>query len=128
MQELLGHLAGLDIAEVRPGLALGGAGPIPSGSISRLYVVFVLGAALWTRYSSRTAAGFLLTGQALLLIELTSRLYLGRHFLVDIAGGLLLGVLLLIGGGWLLAGIESARGTRPAREADRSPAGVPGGT
>lgn len=125
LQELLGHLAGVDIAEVRPALALGGAGPIPSGSIARLYVVFVLGAVLWTRHSARTAAGFLLAGQALLLIELTSRLYLGRHFLVDIVGGLLLGVLLLLGGSWLLAGIDSARSNRPAAAADR-PRGVSG--
>ena len=125
-QDQLGHLAGVTVAQVDPGLSVGGAGPIPSGSMSRLFVVFILGAALWQRHSARAAAGFLLTGQALLLIELVSRLYLGRHLLIDIVGGLLFGVLLLLGGTWLLAGIDRARGSSTAPATERPDQKVPG--
>lgn len=109
IQNLLGRVAGTTISTLQPGLSVGGAGPIPSGSVSRLYLLFMLGCVLWARYSTRAAAAFVLIGQALILIELVSRLYLGRHFLIDIAGGLLFGVLLMLGGSWLLAGLDAAR-------------------
>jgi membrane-associated phospholipid phosphatase len=109
LQDVLGRLAGTDIAHASPGISLGGAGPIPSGSVSRLYVLFVLGAVLWARSSRRAAKVSVLVGQSLILVELISRLYLGRHFLIDILGGLVLGVLLLVGGSWLVVGLDAVR-------------------
>jgi len=86
-------------------LSIGAAGPLPSGSVARLFSVFVISSFLWPR-TSRVGRGLPAVGAIAVLIELTSRLYLGRHFVTDIAGGLVLGVLLVIIGIWSLRAIR----------------------
>lgn len=79
------------IAAVHPGLPLGGAGTIPSGSVARLFSIFLIAAHLWGPRGTRSH-GLIAVGSALVTIQLISRLYLGRHLLADILGGLLLGI------------------------------------
>lgn len=81
------------IAQLRSGLPLGGAGTIPSGSVARLFCIFSIAAQLWVPRGIRSR-GVMTIGAALVTIQLISRLYLGRHLLADILGGLLLGIIL----------------------------------
>lgn len=122
VQIALGHLAGVQVQMIAPEIVVGGSGPIPSGSVARLFVIFVLGAFLWSTHSPRAAARSLLVGQAIILIELTTRVYLGRHFVIDIVGGLIFGVLLVIGGGWLTVAVDTMSGS-PHNSKHRAPVG-----
>lgn len=81
------------VAQLHPGLPLGGGGTIPSGSVARLFSIFLIAALLLGARSAR-AHGLVALGSALVTIQLVSRLYLGRHLLADILGGLLLGIIL----------------------------------
>lgn len=112
------------IAHVMPGITVGGSDGIPSGSMARLMAVFLLAAVLWRAHDAKVARRFSELGMAVVFIELVSRLYLARHFLADIAGGLLLGILLTIFFGWLLFLVEQRRepavqATTPAPTAQR---------
>jgi undecaprenyl-diphosphatase len=99
---------------VRSDLVVGGAGPIPSGSTARLFAIFLVAGLLWAPYSTRAQSRLVATGSLVLLVEVVSRLFLGRHFVTDIVGGLLLGVLLVVGCGWLLHAL-TARATAVER-------------
>jgi undecaprenyl-diphosphatase len=92
----------LTLDSIRPDLVIGGVGPIPSGSVSRLFSIFLVASLLWSGYSAITASRLAIVGSLAVLVELVSRLYLGRHFLTDIVGGLLLGILLVVAAAWLL--------------------------
>lgn len=81
------------IAQLRSGLPLGGAGTIPSGSVARLFSMFSIAALLWGPLGARSRR-VMTIGAVLVIIQLISRLYLGRHLLADILGGLLLGIIL----------------------------------
>ncbi|MGI8867715.1 MAG: phosphatase PAP2 family protein [Mycobacteriales bacterium] len=95
IQFAFGHIFhDVTISAVYPHLSLGGAGTIPSGSISRLTVIFLIAARLWATYDPRGARRVLGLGASIIVIEAVSRLYLGRHLLADIAGGMLLGLVL----------------------------------
>lgn len=87
---------GLTIDDVEPLVPLGGAGSNPSGATARLLSVFLVAAALCRPAHRFAAKVFVVTGAIVTLIEVISRLYLGRHLLTDIIGGLLLGVCLAI--------------------------------
>jgi membrane-associated phospholipid phosphatase len=81
---------------------LGGSGTIPSGSVSRLLSLFLVAATLWHSYSPRFERVLLSLAPLVVMTEIVSRLYLGRHLLADIAAGLLLGVILTVAFRWLL--------------------------
>lgn len=84
-------------------LALGPAGPYPSGGAARITVVVVLAAAFLIRAYGRRVGRWLWAGATLLvLLEVVSRIYLARHWVIDIVGGVLMGALLA--GGLALAG------------------------
>lgn len=93
------------IAQVEPGTPLGGFGTIPSGSVARLLSVFLVAAVLWGDHSVRGAQRLTALGGSLVLVQAFSRLYLGRHLIADIAGGLLLGLILAICAAWLLRAV-----------------------
>ncbi|MDQ6642429.1 MAG: hypothetical protein M3Y66_08045, partial [Actinomycetota bacterium] len=50
------------VATLRPDLALGGAGPVPSGSMARLLAVFLAAALLWSERDALTARRIGVTG------------------------------------------------------------------
>jgi membrane-associated phospholipid phosphatase len=91
------------VGRIYADLPLGGSDGIPSGSTARLLSVFVLAAMLLLPRSAKGAAVVLDIGLSLVFVEVVTRLYLGRHLLADIVGGLLLGLLLCVFFGWLMA-------------------------
>lgn len=103
-------------------LAIGPAGPYPSGGAARITVVAVLAAALLTRaYGSRVGRWSWAAAAGLVVLEVVSRIYLARHWVIDIVGGVLMGALL--GGGLALASSFLARlgpGPRAPAAASRS--------
>jgi hypothetical protein len=105
------------IHDVAPHVVLGGYGAIPSGSVSRLLSIFLIAALLWQRYDPRGARRLVDYSLVLVVVELVTRLYLGRHLLGDIAGGLLLGVCLAVVFGWILHEVDLRW---PARNVTRS--------
>lgn len=106
----------VSIAQLHPALPLGGAGAIPSGSVARLFSIFLIAAQLWGPRGTRSR-GLITVGTALVTIQLISRLYLGRHLLADILGGLLLGIVIERAARLLLTrlGVVAAE-TSPARD------------
>lgn len=95
------------LSTVRAGINIGGSGPLPSGSTARLFSVFTIASAMWATTESNVSPRILATGGVLVVVELTSRLYLGRHFVTDIVAGLLLGLLLATAGLFALRGLSS---------------------
>lgn len=87
----------VDVQQVRPRLPLGGFGTIPSGSVSRLLGVFLVAGLLWRSHDQVGARRLVTLGGILVVIETVTRLYLARHLLADILGGLFLGVFLATG-------------------------------
>jgi membrane-associated phospholipid phosphatase len=86
----------LTIADVAASIPSGNPGILPSGSVARLTSIFLVAALLWHtthRLQSRTVVTI---GGVLLVLQSVSRLYLGRHLLTDIAGGLLVGFALAL--------------------------------
>jgi hypothetical protein len=102
------------IAQVFPFITIGGTDGIPSGSMARLLSVFVLAAVLWGPHDARAARRIIDIGAVVIFVELVSRLYLARHLLADIVGGLLLGIVLSIVFGWIAHVV-------PGRSPNRSP-------
>lgn len=84
----------ITIHQIDPSLVLGGTGTIPSGSVARLLSVFLLASHLWRPSDGRASRRIATTGTVLVVIQATSRLFLGRHLCADIAGGILLGICL----------------------------------
>jgi membrane-associated phospholipid phosphatase len=84
------------IGDFYPDIALGGVGTIPSGSVARLTSIFLIAAFLWHAHDERGSRNLVTLGGVLIAVEAISRLYLGRHLLVDIACGLLLGLALAL--------------------------------
>lgn len=78
-----------------PEVVLGGIGTVPSGSVARLFSVFVLAGLLISATHPRVGRNMITVGGALVLVQAVTRLYLGRHLLGDIVGGALLGVALV---------------------------------
>ena len=104
-----------------PSVPIGGSGTIPSGSVSRLLSIFLVAATLWHGYGSRAERVLLGLAPLVVMTEIVSRLYLGRHLLADIAAGLLFGVILTIVFRWVLQLVEesgSHRARRPRRASD----------
>jgi PAP2 superfamily len=92
-------------------------GTIPSGSVSRLLPLLLVGATLWHSHSPRTERVLLALAPLVVMTETVSRLYLGRHLLADIAAGLLLGVALTVLFRWVLQLVAERyplRARRPA--------------
>jgi membrane-associated phospholipid phosphatase len=86
----------LTIGDVAASIPVGNPGILPSGSVARLTSIFLVAALLWhgtNRLQSRTIVTI---GGVLLVLQSVSRLYLGRHLLLDILGGLLLGLALAL--------------------------------
>ena len=86
----------ITLTDLDPSIPLGGSGTIPSGSVSRLLSLLLVAATLWHGHSPRFERMLLSLAPVLVMTEIVSRLYLGRHLLADIAGGLLLGVILTV--------------------------------
>ncbi|TWP33492.1 phosphatase PAP2 family protein [Leekyejoonella antrihumi] len=84
----------ITVHQVTANLVIGGTGTIPSGSVARLYAVFLLTSHLWNPKDPAGKARIATLGAVLVLIQLTTRLFLARHLLADIVGGLLLGLVL----------------------------------
>lgn len=97
------------LLEVSPGISIGGSDGIPSGAMSRLLAIFAVAAFMWRPKAPIVAQRLLMVGAVVVLVELITRIYLGRHLLADIAGGLLLGVMLATAFGWLLLIIDAHR-------------------
>lgn len=100
------------INQVFSQIPLGGAGNIPSGSVARLSSLFLVAAWLWHSHDARGSSRVASLGGALLILQIVSRLYLGRHLMADIAGGLLLGLFLTVV-------VTSAVPSRRPEETDR---------
>jgi membrane-associated phospholipid phosphatase len=94
----------LTLADVSAGTVIDGSGSIPSGSVARLLSLFLVAGMIRSRASgiAEYAAWLPTLGGCLVLVELMTRLLLGRHLLADIVGGLLLGTLLALAAGILL--------------------------
>ncbi|MGI9157363.1 MAG: phosphatase PAP2 family protein [Marmoricola sp.] len=96
-QVAIGKVFGdLTISDVTSNVVSGNYGYLPSGSVARLSSIFLIAARLWystNRSQSRTIVTF---GGALVVLQSVSRLYLGRHLVLDIVGGLLLGFALFL--------------------------------
>lgn len=107
------------VGEIYPQLPLGGSEGIPSGSMSRLLSLFVLGSVIWAAHSRRVSAVIFNVGLAAITVEFVSRVYLGRHMLADIAGGLLLGIALSVVFGSVIYLVEARL---PASRRARTPA------
>lgn len=90
------------IAQVQASVPLGGTGTIPSGSVTRLLSVFLVAAVLWGAHNVRGAQRLAALGGSLAVVQALSRLYLGRHLLGDMVGGMLLGLILAICAAWFL--------------------------
>lgn len=90
------------IAQIAPGITLGASDGIPSGSMARLLSVFLVAALLWRPVGVTAARRLTDLGAVLVFVELITRVYLARHFLADIVGGLLLGIVLTTAFGWLV--------------------------
>ena len=102
-------------------LSIGPPGDYPSGGAARTVIVFGLLAHLlaqeWPRCAERSALWSI--AAVLVAAQGGSRLYLGRHWPEDVAGGWLLGVL-------ILATLITADGAVPAVAAGRPAALSPG--
>ncbi|MBA3782973.1 MAG: phosphatase PAP2 family protein [Nocardioides sp.] len=95
--------AAFTLTDVMPGLSIDGSGSVPSGSVARFLSIFLVAEMIRRRARPDSPPSPLPTvGAVLVLVELVTRLYLGRHLLADILGGLLLGVLLVLAAGALL--------------------------
>jgi membrane-associated phospholipid phosphatase len=110
----------LTMAQLAPGIVLGGSDGIPSGSMARLLSLFLLAALLWRPTGAIAARRLVDLGAVLVFVELVTRLYLGRHFLADVLAGLLLGIVLTIAFGWLIFLADNR--SRPRDEPDGEPA------
>lgn len=112
IQFAFGHVFhDITLSQIRPYLPLGGTGSIPSGSVSRLLAIFLVAGRFWASYDGRGAWRVVCVGASLVLVEAVTRLYLGRHLLADVAGGLLLGLALANGTFFLcrMAGLKLDR-------------------
>ncbi len=105
------------IGDIHPEVVVnGGVGSIPSGGVARLFTILVVAGMLWARHNASLARTYQALAVVLVLVEATTRLYLGRHLMMDIVGGLLQGVALAIVGIFLLH-LDDRR--RPPVEASR---------
>lgn len=89
-------LVGFTVDEIRPNVPVGGAGSHPSGATARLFALFLVAAMMCRSTNPRAARALLVTGTVATFVEIVTRLYLGRHLVLDIIGGLLLGAALVI--------------------------------
>lgn len=107
----------LSLTEVTESVAIDGSGVLPSGSVARLFALALLTAVLLVR-AGRRPTGLAETAAVLVTVQAVSRLYLGRHFVGDVLGGLLLGLALVLAVSLLLSGtgpkIEQNKGVRRA--------------
>lgn len=81
----------LTISDVTSNVVSGDYGYLPSGSVARLTSIFLIAARLWYSTNRRQSRTIVTFGGALVVLQSVSRLYLGRHLVLDIVGGLLLG-------------------------------------
>ena len=117
----------VDKADLRPkpslATAFGPVGGFPSGGTARILLVAGITAALLAPYLARrpVRAGLGAVAALLTWTELASRLILGRHWVLDVVGGCVLGGLLLAAAVPLLdvpvPGDRAARRKRSSRPA-----------
>ncbi|MGA9747850.1 MAG: phosphatase PAP2 family protein [Nocardioides sp.] len=87
----------LTLSDIDAALPIDGSGSIPSGSVARLMSLFVVAAMIRRRQQADASVDHWVSiGASLVTIELVTRLLLGRHFVADIIGGVLLGTLLCL--------------------------------
>ena len=86
----------LTIGDIAASIPSGNPGILPSGSVARLSSIFLVAALLWRSHSPLQSRTVVTIGGVLLVLQSVSRLYLGRHLLLDIAGGLLVGFALFL--------------------------------
>lgn len=82
------------LTQVAPDIVTGKSGTIPSGSVARLLSIFLIAGRLWRPRGDFCPSALVTVGCGLVMLQITTRLYLGRHLIADIAAGILLGVLL----------------------------------
>lgn len=87
----------ITLTDVMPRIVIDRSGSIPSGSVARLLSLTLVAAMVRAGATGKTGRAIPTTGAIVVFIELISRLYLGRHLVGDLFGGLLLGVLLSLG-------------------------------
>ncbi len=107
------------IGQLHPTLVQGGSGKIPSGSVARLFSVFLIASRLWYSRDARGSFRLATLGVALTAMQLVSRLELGRHLLADIFAGIVLGVLLALLGTLISDGGDELAARRTSRSAAR---------
>lgn len=86
----------LTIGDVFASVPSGRPGILPSGSVARLTSIFLVAALLWRARSTAQSRLLVTIGGVLLVLQSVSRLILGRHLLLDILGGLLVGFALFL--------------------------------
>lgn len=92
IQQLLKQL--VDGSVPPASIAMGPAGPYPSGGVARVTGMVMMAALLLVRAHGYRSAPWIWSAAALLVfVEAYSRVYLGRHWAVDTVGGLLVGAL-----------------------------------
>lgn len=114
----------LALDDVVSGVVTGSAGTFPSGSVARMTAVFGVASLIVGHVRLSGATAFRATLVALVVVQAVSRLYLGRHLVVDVAGGLALGLVVVAGAALVLTFLPrpAARtgGTTPTEPAYRS--------
>lgn len=100
------------LTDIKPDLAIDGSGVIPSGSVARLSSLFVTTWLIYQRSFPGGGRWLLTVGGAAVLLEIATRLLLGRHFVADIVGGFLLG-------GFLISVMALLPGICPSDSLDR---------
>jgi membrane-associated phospholipid phosphatase len=82
--------------EVFPDVPIDGSGAIPSGATARLMTLFVVACLIYQRSYPRKGMWISSLGFSLVVVEIATRMLLGRHFVGDIIGGIFLGILLCL--------------------------------
>lgn len=84
------------IGTLHPLVPIGAPGQIPSGSVARLLSIFLVASLLWSAYDVRGARRIATLGGVLTLVQIASRLVLGRHLYADLVAGMALGLFLTL--------------------------------
>ena len=89
--------------ELFPEVTIDGSGTIPSGATARLLILFVVACLIYQRSYPGTGRWISSLGFSLVIVEIATRMLLGRHFVGDIIGGILLGILLCLLSAFLMS-------------------------
>jgi membrane-associated phospholipid phosphatase len=82
--------------ELFPDVPTDGSGAIPSGATARLMTLFVVACLIHQRSHPGEGLWISSLGFSLVVVEIATRMLLGRHLVGDIIGGIFLGILLCL--------------------------------